>query len=111
MSWFLTHGPFDLSLRILHKCDTPPCVNPEHLWIGTQIDNINDMVQKGRQQTGGGYSVGELHPCAKLTEADVLAMRAERLNDKTPYYVLAQKFGVTTMTAHRVCKGQLWTHI
>lgn len=47
-SWFLTYGEFDLALKVLHKCDTPPCINPDHLFLGTQADNMKDCVKKKR---------------------------------------------------------------
>jgi hypothetical protein len=47
-AWELTRGPIPPGLYVLHHCDTPPCVNPEHLFIGTQTDNMRDMAAKGR---------------------------------------------------------------
>ncbi len=44
----ITHGPFPLPMKVLHRCDNPSCCNPAHLWLGTQIDNIADMNAKGR---------------------------------------------------------------
>lgn len=109
MSWFLAYGKFDLSKRVLHKCDVPGCVNPDHLWLGTQRENIDDMVQKNRQRSGGIY--GELNGHAKLTEVNVIRMRELRYQLKIPYYKLGPMFGVTTMTAYRACSGQSWSQI
>jgi hypothetical protein len=52
VSWELTYGKVPDGLSVLHRCDNPPCVRPEHLWIGTQADNVADMVRKGRSLTG-----------------------------------------------------------
>lgn len=51
VAYQLTYGDFDNSLKVLHKCDNPPCVNPEHLFLGTDADNVHDMDKKGRRRT------------------------------------------------------------
>lgn len=109
VSYLLTHGPFDRKLKVLHRCDVRNCVNPDHLWLGTQIDNINDMVAKGRQRSGG--CIGEVNGGAKLTDELVQEIRRERHDQRTPYYKLAERLGVSTMTIYRACVGQAWAHI
>lgn len=49
IAWHLTHGPIGDSLLVLHKCDNPPCCNPDHLFAGSSLDNSRDMASKGRQ--------------------------------------------------------------
>lgn len=47
-SWTISHGPIPAGLWVLHRCDTPPCINPDHLFLGTAADNTADMIRKGR---------------------------------------------------------------
>lgn len=109
LSWFLANGSFDLKCRILHRCDVRACVNPKHLWVGTQIDNIKDMCAKGRQR--GVSRRGMEHPTSKLTDAEVKKMRAARAKLNVPYYKIAKLFNVSTMTAYRAVTSKAWSHI
>lgn len=94
LAYKLAYGDFDLRLCVLHKCDNPSCVNPEHLWLGTQVDNIADMDKKGRRKVIRGTR----HPKAKLSEQDVEYIRSSNLT----YEQLAEKFDVSTHLIYRV---------
>lgn len=89
---------------VCHRCDTPRCVNPAHLFVGTARDNLRDMAAKGRAMRGGG------HVFAVLTESDVVAMRADR-RAGMQYTEIATKYGVHKVTARDACTGTTWDHV
>lgn len=90
-------------LVILHKCDNPPCINPQHLVLGTQQDNVADMYAKGRS-----YSrLGSCNPNAKLTYELAEMIRSDYLTIKS-YSKLASKYGVGKSTISRVIKGEIF---
>ena len=77
VSWILAGRELPGSLWVLHDCDTPPCVNPDHLFLGTHQDNVDDKVQKGRSHR----PTGEKNPSAKLTRKQVEEIRVS-LHDR-----------------------------
>jgi hypothetical protein len=98
-------GPISPGLLVLHRCDTPSCVNPDHLFLGTTSDNSKDMVAKGRQARIGGES----HRGAKLTECAVRDIRAIAKSGR-PYSVseLARQHGVSRRAIRFVITGASW---
>jgi hypothetical protein len=97
---------------VCHSCDNPPCVNPDHLWIGTCGDNARDMVAKGRNVHPNGLPPdkqprGTRHGSAKLTEDDVRAIRAS----SEPYLKMAAHYGVDECTIYNVRSRRKWKHI
>lgn len=95
---------------ICHRCDNPPCVNPEHLFAGTMLDNTRDMIAKGRRRPDKGYIKGTRHPQAKLNDDQVLRLRAMRAEGAT-YAVLMAEFGLSKTTTGDICTGKLWRHL
>lgn len=102
-SWELHRGVIPAKMYILHRCDTPACVNPAHLFMGTHAENMADRNRKGR----AAHNRGEQHGCAKLTEAQVLAIRDSTQTQKT----LAAKYGVSISTISLILKRDVWTHL
>jgi hypothetical protein len=92
-SWLIHRGEIPVGLKVLHRCDVPACVNPEHLFLGSQRDNMLDMNAKGRR--------GKL-PRRKLTESAVAEIRDTYVRSYGSLLAAAQKYGVSTMTIMRV---------
>ena len=99
-AWFLEHG-YDCELHVLHKCDTTSCVNPEHLYAGTHDDNMRDRAQRGRLV---GKTTGERNSQARLTWADVHAIRASDELQR----VLAKRYGIAQGMISRIKSGKAW---
>ena len=88
--------------HILHQCDTPLCVNPEHLWVGTQKDNIIDMWKKKRSPT-----FGESHPFSRLTDTAVREIKSSSEKGRD----LAKRFNASEATISMIRRGHTWKHI
>lgn len=106
MAWELSFGAIPDGLVVCHHCDNPPCVNPAHLFVGTQLDNAVDRDAKQRWQP----LVGEEHPEAKLRREAVCAMRYLRRAHGLTFVVLGRAYGIAPVTANRICKGTSWAH-
>jgi hypothetical protein len=104
VAWELTHGPIPDGLSVCHHCDNPPCVRPDHLFLGTTADNMADMVAKGRNARG------EKSRLAKLTEADVRAIRS-RAASGVSSRVLATEFGVCMSNIWLIKTRRHWSHV
>jgi hypothetical protein len=103
LAWELTHGPIPDGLEVLHTCDTPPCINPDHLFLGTQLDNIADKVTKRRQVGPRGDRMWK----AKLTWSVVAAIRAAFASGVTETE-LGKTYGVYTSTIERIVHKKTW---
>ena len=108
VSWTIFFGEIPIELKVLHKCDVRNCVNPEHLFLGTQKENVHDMIKKGRRGDHGA-SLGEKNSMSKLTNKDIILIR--RNPWKISQKEMAEKFKVGEMTISRVVRGLLWKHI
>lgn len=102
VSWVLAKGDIPRGLDVLHRCDNRRCVRPEHLFLGTDTENMADMVQKGRS----AKLPGERNPAAKLTPEQVNEIRQSKEFSTT----LAARFGVHKETVGRIRRGLSWGH-
>jgi hypothetical protein len=107
-AYVLHKGPIG-DLHVCHTCDNGLCVNPDHLFLGTHLDNMRDMIDKGRKPKGRDTNTlfGSTHPCAVLSEADVLAIRASEKSITE----LASHYGVHYGTIYAIIQRRNWKHI
>jgi len=103
----LVHGPIPAGMEVCHHCDTPACVNPKHLFLGTHLDNMRDASAKHRIK----YAYGTDHPCSKLTNVQARHIRQEHAETGAPYHVLAKRYRVSETTIGRVLRNESWTHV
>jgi hypothetical protein len=120
LAWELTRGPIPDGMRVCHTCDTPLCVNPAHLWLGTDADNAADRSAKGRSATGErNASVlyperlprGDAHHNAKLTAAAVREMRCMHDAGEASQAALAERFGVSRTQVSLIVRRVAWRHV
>ena len=136
VSWIIHRGAIPKGLYVCHHCDNPKCVNPKHLFVGTQKDNIDDMYRKGRQgiPPGTGKRIGvakiasenpeefrgEKNGNAKLVEADIRYIRKNYRKVKTGRgpstcfnnaRKLAAKFSCTTHHIKSIVNREAWKHV
>lgn len=104
VSYELTYGEIPDGMEVCHKCDNPCCVNPNHLFLGTRQDNIDDRERKGRNIV----FTGEENTRSKLTKKIVKDARWERAYKGTSFQKLADKYGVSKKTMMRAIKGDTW---
>ena len=107
-SWMLHRGEIPAGLHVLHHCDVTCCVNPGHLFLGTNLENDQDKRQKGREYVLEVMK-GEAHPHAVLTEAEVLEIRS--LRGKVRQVDLAVRYGVHHSHISRVQRGKFWAYL
>jgi hypothetical protein len=104
--WALERGPIPSGMNVLHHCDNPRCVKPEHLFVGTQGDNVADMMRKDRHARTVTMA-GERHTGAKITEAQVREIRA----DKRLCRLIAPEHGISAGNVWLIKTRKAWAHV
>jgi hypothetical protein len=101
--WEFTNGPIPHGMVICHKCDNRKCINPDHLFIGTTQDNVDDKMSKGRFVKCPGEQCGT----AKLTETQIAAIRM----DTRAQHRIAKDYGISQSNVCIIKQGDTWKHL
>ena len=112
-AWEMAHGPVPDGLFVCHRCDNPLCVRIDHLFLGTQLDNIRDMHAKGRAARPDierPIPRGEGHGNHRLTDEWVRRIRRDTARGLSPIEIAAA-LGVSHHTVRDVLKGRTWRHV
>ena len=106
------NGAIPAGMFVCHVCDVPSCCNPDHLFLGTNQDNVNDMIRKGRNSAPprNPHVVGSVHPGAKLKEDQVLEIRDLCAKGWT-HQSLAVKYGVVRQTIGKIVNNKRFKHV
>ena len=104
LAYEAANGSIPNGMIVRHRCDTPACINPQHLLLGTPADNSADMVERGRSARG------ERAANSKLTQDQVLEIRRLR-SEGARAKDLGPMFGVTRQAISKICLRQRWKHV
>lgn len=103
--WSRVHGPIPEGIQVRHKCDNPPCVNMDHLELGTPLENSRDMVERGRGV------IGERSHTAKLSADEVLEIRALVARGDQTKTAIARTYGTTRQNVTHIVNSFSWKHL
>jgi hypothetical protein len=120
-AWEAENGPIPSGLHVLHECDVPACINVAHLFLGTPLDNVSDMISKGRADFttnkprgsahrlyGSHWSSGESNRSAKLTAQAIEKIRRAYAEGGIRQIDLAARFGVKQAQISKIVRGESW---
>lgn len=105
VSWAIHFGDIPKGLEVCHKCDNRICVNPNHLFLGTQKENMEDAVSKGRMH------LGEKHGLSKLTDKQAVEIRKLYATGKFSQSKLGEQFGVSQTIIYLLVNRKTWRHV
>lgn len=113
VSWLIHFGEIPNRMFVCHHCDNPSCVNPSHLFLGTQKDNIQDMIKKKRyhKQTCWKNAIGEKHPSSKLTNEQVRIIRNLYTQGNLSTYSLGTLYKVDAMTIWYIIRNKTYKDV
>lgn len=118
-SYELARGPIPAGMCVCHRCDNPPCANPEHLFLGTHSDNAADKFAKGRVPKGDQHwsrriidrrAVGERNGMVKLTDDRVREIRSSAASGEMQRSI-ARRLGVSEASVSLILSGKTWKHV
>lgn len=114
--WEIHFGPIPNRLHVLHRCDNPPCCNPSHLFLGTNLDNIEDKINKNRQANGQNvrknheHLKGELINTAEFSDEQIMEIRRRDSIGESPT-LIASAFGTSRSYIAQIVSGGCWNHL
>jgi hypothetical protein len=107
------YGEIPAGKFVCHTCDVPSCCNPHHLFVGSNQDNVDDMIRKKRNSRPprNPHVIGEVHPFSKFTDVMVADLRAVYQKGGVSMLSLAKKHGVANSTMQRILQGKRYKHV
>jgi hypothetical protein len=116
IAWELTYGSIPQGLFVCHSCDTPACVRPDHLLLGSARANLLDARRKGRAPVATprpktGLLRGEQNPAARLTVNSLVEIRRRVAVGTEPYATIAAAFGVSRSLVYQLAHRKVWRHV
>ena len=104
LSWIIHNGPIPEGMLVCHHCDVKNCVNPEHLFVGTQKDNMQDCAKKGRVKA---FPSAEEHPLTPFKWSDIYEIR-KLYRDGMSFNALSKKYRVCRSSITKICRNKSW---
>lgn len=111
VAWELTHGPIPDGLDVLHQCDNPPCVRPDHLRIGTHADNMREASERRRFPNGAAWRLAHAGANVKVTEDDVRAIRARYAAGDITQKDLGLEYGLSQSGISGILSRSKWSDV